>query len=45
MTTTPPTTPPTIAPVLDDELFTGDGVGTATGVVVDISVVTTVDDP
>lgn len=40
----PPTTPPTIAPVFD-ELFTGDGVGTATGVVVYVCVVMTVVDP
>lgn len=44
MTTTPPTTPPTIAPVFD-ELFTGDGVGTGTEVVADISVVMTAVDP
>lgn len=44
ITAIPPTTPPTIAPVFD-ELFTGDGVGTATGVVVYILVVRTVVDP
>jgi hypothetical protein len=44
MTTTPPTTPPTIAPMFD-ELLTGDGVGAATGVLVDIPVVMIVVDP